>query len=178
MSLPKREKGSARPIRKPITLRSTNASKALNNGGYDMSSSWFSCREIIASSLDKCKKGSWVFVKSPITVNMIFFESTVKTYELSKGTLITGRIDNILQEVEVSGKASAIIILDVFEISETRHGIYGMPILVRRQSEVTFMIVPAPVRSRIFRSLLHSMTSICRILNFFTMLSMTASPQT
>ncbi|KAJ7477986.1 hypothetical protein B0H11DRAFT_2424571 [Mycena galericulata] len=101
--LPKRQKG------------------ALNAGNYDLSSSWFPCRQVISASLDECSNGSWVFVKSPIT-----------------GELITGRIDAILE----NGNGASVIVLDVFQVSDSRHDIFGMPILVRRQSETTFLIVP------------------------------------
>ncbi|KAJ7653590.1 hypothetical protein DFH06DRAFT_1417140 [Mycena polygramma] len=105
---PKRQKGVPKPTCKSVALSSTNAAQALNKGDYDLASQWFPCREIITAALDECERGSWVFVKSPIT-----------------------------------DKDSAVIILDVFQISETRDDIYGMPILVRRQSETTFVIVPA-----------------------------------
>ncbi|KAJ7136616.1 hypothetical protein C8R44DRAFT_828518 [Mycena epipterygia] len=120
VSLPKRQKGAPKPIRSAVKLSSTHASLALNAGDYDMESSWFPCRQVIAASLDECKKGSWVFVKSPIADN-----------------IITGRIDNILE----NGKGSAVIVLDVFQIADGRHEIFGMPTLARRQSETSFLIV-------------------------------------
>lgn len=69
VALPKRQKGLPKPTRKPVTLDSTNAARALNNGDYDLASHWFPCREIITAALDECNKGSWVFAKSPITVS-------------------------------------------------------------------------------------------------------------
>ncbi|KAJ7616168.1 hypothetical protein DFH06DRAFT_1239316 [Mycena polygramma] len=130
VALPKRQKGVPKPTRKSVALSSTNAAQALNKGDYDLASQWFPCREIITAALDECERGSWVFVKSPIT-----------------GKLITGRIDEILDNCK--DKDSAVIILDVFQISETRDDIYGMPILVHRQSETTFVIVPARVSANI-----------------------------
>ncbi|KAJ7715958.1 hypothetical protein B0H16DRAFT_1667025 [Mycena metata] len=120
--LPKRKKGVPRPIRSAISLGSTHASQALNSGAYDLSSRWFLCRAVIAASLDECKKDSWVFVKSPIT-----------------GELITGRIDTILDD----GQGTAVIVLDVFQVLETRHDVFGMPVLARRQGEASFIIVPS-----------------------------------
>ncbi|KAJ7711067.1 hypothetical protein B0H16DRAFT_1480617 [Mycena metata] len=120
--LPKRERGVPRPVRSAISLSSTHASQALNSGTYDLSSQWFLCRAVIAVSLDECKKDSWVFVKSPIT-----------------GELITGRIDMILDD----GQGTAVAVLDVFQVLETRHDVFGMPVLARRQGETSFIIVPS-----------------------------------
>ncbi|KAJ7476349.1 hypothetical protein B0H11DRAFT_1727263 [Mycena galericulata] len=122
VSLPKRQKGVPKPIRSSVVMGSTHASQALNAGNYDLSSSWFPCHQVISASLDECNNGSWVFAKSPIT-----------------GDLITGRINAILED----GNGVAVIILDVFHVTDSRHDIFGMPVLVRRQSETTFLIVPA-----------------------------------
>ncbi|KAJ7202121.1 hypothetical protein GGX14DRAFT_571015 [Mycena pura] len=122
VALPKRKKGEPRPVRSTVTLGSTGAQHALNAGDYNMESTWFPCRQVISAAHDECKIGSWVFVKSPITAKVI-----------------TGRIHNILEDP----KASAIIILDVFQVSEERHEIFGMPTLTRRQSETSLVIVPA-----------------------------------
>ncbi|KAJ7036123.1 hypothetical protein C8F04DRAFT_1339635 [Mycena alexandri] len=84
--LPKRVKGSPQPKPPTIKLNVTHASQALNSEGYDMSATWFPCRQLISASLDECKKGSWV--------------------------------------------------------SDERHEIFGMPVLTRRQSETTYLIIP------------------------------------
>ncbi|KAJ7792158.1 hypothetical protein B0H14DRAFT_3160454 [Mycena olivaceomarginata] len=121
VALPKRQKGVPRPVRAGITLGSTDARHALNAGDYNLTSTWFACRQVISAALDECKIGSWVFVRSPIT-----------------NELITGRINNILEDPE----ASPIIILDHFQVSQERHEIFGMPVLTRRQSERSLIIVP------------------------------------
>ncbi|KAJ7635914.1 hypothetical protein B0H17DRAFT_1149590 [Mycena rosella] len=126
--LPKRQKGVPRPTRSALMLRSTRASQAQNVGKYDMASSWFACRQVISASLDECKTGSWVFAKSPITIR-------TSTHILIKDELITGRINNILED----GHGSAIIVLDVFHVSD-EHSIFGMPVLARRQSEETSLL--------------------------------------
>ncbi|KAJ7205461.1 hypothetical protein GGX14DRAFT_644635 [Mycena pura] len=122
VALPKRKKGEPRPVRSTVTLSSRGAQEALNAGDYNMESIWFPCRQVISAAHDECKIGSWVFVESPLTAKVI-----------------TGRIHDILEDP----KASAIIILDVFQISEERHEIFGMPTLMRRQSETSLVIVPA-----------------------------------
>ncbi|KAJ7209175.1 hypothetical protein GGX14DRAFT_566353 [Mycena pura] len=121
VTLPKRQKGLPRPVRSPITLGSTDAKYAVNAGDYDLTSAWFPCRQVISAALDECKVGSWVFVKSSVT-----------------DILITGRINNILENTE----AAAVIILDHFQVSQERHEIFGMPVLMRRQSERCLMIIP------------------------------------
>ncbi|KAJ7820467.1 hypothetical protein B0H14DRAFT_3735670 [Mycena olivaceomarginata] len=122
VTLPKRQKGLPRPVRSAITLGSTDAKHAVNAGDYDLTSAWFPCRQVISAALDECKVGSWVFVKSPLT----------------KDVLITGRINNILENMA----AAAVIVLDHFQVSQERHEIFGMPVLMRRQSERSLMIIP------------------------------------
>ncbi|KAJ7040964.1 hypothetical protein C8F04DRAFT_1230647 [Mycena alexandri] len=55
-----------------------------------------------------------------------------------QGGTIVGRIDDILDD----GIGPPIIILDVFQVSDERHEIFGMPVLTRRQSETTYLIIP------------------------------------
>ncbi|KAJ6570676.1 hypothetical protein B0H10DRAFT_1964601 [Mycena sp. CBHHK59/15] len=71
--LPKRKKGSPAPELLKVVLNTTHAAQALNSASYDMSTSWFVCKQIIAASLDECKKASWVFVKCPLTVTSSTF---------------------------------------------------------------------------------------------------------
>ncbi|KAJ6555775.1 hypothetical protein B0H19DRAFT_902080, partial [Mycena capillaripes] len=127
-SLPKRKKGGPPPQMVKVQLSATHAAKALNKGTYDLSSTWLPCKQVIAASLDECKISSWVFAKSPLTVwRYLFF---------GQGETVVGRIDNILD----SDSGTAVVILDVFQVSRTRHEIFGMPVLTRRQSETTYII--------------------------------------
>ncbi|KAJ6543803.1 hypothetical protein B0H10DRAFT_1673200, partial [Mycena sp. CBHHK59/15] len=123
MPLPRRQKGAPTSQLNQIVLSATHASKALNSANYEMGSRWFTCKQVIAASLDECKKASWVFAKSPLT----------------PGEIIVGRIDDILDD----GNGTSIVILDVFQVSATRDEIFGMPTLARRQSEITYVIIPA-----------------------------------
>jgi hypothetical protein len=66
--LPKRTKGSPAPQLIKVVFPTTHAAQALNCASYDMSTSWFLCKQIIAASLDECKKDSWVFAQCPLTV--------------------------------------------------------------------------------------------------------------
>ncbi|KAJ7726809.1 hypothetical protein DFH07DRAFT_945958, partial [Mycena maculata] len=85
-------------------------------------------------------------VPKPIRCSLVM-QSTHASQALNSGSydvlilseLITGRIDAILDD----GKGAAVIILDVFQVSDSRHNIFGMPMLARRQSETMFLIVPS-----------------------------------
>ncbi|KAJ7294000.1 hypothetical protein C8J57DRAFT_1704630 [Mycena rebaudengoi] len=122
LPLPTKKSGDSRPKALQVPLRSTQARAALNSADYDMDLSWFQCKKVVAAALDDCIKGSWVFAKSPLT-----------------GETIAGRIDEILD----NGQGSAIIILDVFQVSAERDEMFGMPFLTRRQSEETYLIIPS-----------------------------------
>ncbi|KAJ6612917.1 hypothetical protein B0H10DRAFT_2277539 [Mycena sp. CBHHK59/15] len=50
--LPKRRPGFPKPKLAHILMNATNAAKALNCTSFDMSTSWYPCRQVIAASLD------------------------------------------------------------------------------------------------------------------------------
>jgi len=56
-------------------------------------------------------------------------------------TPISGRISDIL----IDPAGVILVVLELFQILSSRDEVYGMPVLVRRDSEVTFSIVPAKV---------------------------------
>jgi len=56
---------------------------------------------------------------------------------------IVGRIAELLTEHD-SGR-SGIVVVDVFVVAATRHDRFGMPYLVRRQVNPSFLIVDAKV---------------------------------
>ncbi|KAF7335904.1 hypothetical protein MSAN_02327500 [Mycena sanguinolenta] len=109
--------------REDIPLKSTSAARALNFGLYNPDSVWKRCLHVISESLDECFIDSWVFAQSP-------------TQNFSK---ITGRISDIL--VDTAGVV--LVVLEQFQVLSERDELYGMPVLVRRDGEVTFSIVPA-----------------------------------
>ncbi|KAF7369495.1 hypothetical protein MVEN_00279300 [Mycena venus] len=104
-------------------LKTTAAARALNYGHYSAESLWKKCRSVVSESLDECLVSSWVFAKS----------------DMAEGEIKTGRISDIL----VNGEANAIVILELFQVLSTRDETFGMPVLVRRDSETTFVIIPA-----------------------------------
>ncbi|KAJ3517709.1 hypothetical protein NLJ89_g342 [Agrocybe chaxingu] len=110
--------------RKYIPWFQTQGAKALNCVSEDADSQWTPCRFAIARSEDKCVVGSWIFAKSPLTPS----------------ELITGRIVEILANTTSD---RAVVILDVFQVLSTRHQIFGMPMLARRQEETTYVVIPS-----------------------------------
>ena len=56
--------------------------------------------------------------------------------------MITGRIVELL----ASTSHRAIIVLDLFQVSTTRHEVFGMPMLARRHGEPMYIIIPSTVR--------------------------------
>ncbi|KAJ7479923.1 hypothetical protein FB451DRAFT_1172006 [Mycena latifolia] len=110
-------------------LKTTTAARALNFGSYVPDSMWKKCTSVVSESLDDCRIGSWVFVKSEIP------EAAVKS----------GRISEIL----VNDAGTAVVILELFQVLSTRDELYGMPVLVRRDDETIFSIIP--VKSLMFK---------------------------
>ncbi|KAJ6556089.1 hypothetical protein B0H19DRAFT_1210733 [Mycena capillaripes] len=105
--------------RENVPLKSTSAARALNFGLYTPDSVWTKCLHVISESLDECFVDSWVFSKSL--------------------TDITGRISDIL--IDTAGVV--LVVLERFQVLANRDKLYGMPVLVRRDGEVAFSIVPA-----------------------------------
>ncbi|KAJ6563158.1 hypothetical protein B0H10DRAFT_2169224 [Mycena sp. CBHHK59/15] len=103
-------------------LVDTTAAHALNFGLYSAHSKW-------QKFLDECLVGSWVFAKS----------------DTPEGPIKTGRVAEILAD----NTGSAIVILELFQVLSTRDETFGMPVLVRRDAEITFSITP--VKSIMFK---------------------------
>ena len=61
---------------------------------------------------------------------------------MQKEESVTGRIIEILSD---STEKKAIIILDLFVVLGSRHEIFGMPMLARRQNEKTYAVIPSTV---------------------------------
>ncbi|KAJ7162515.1 hypothetical protein C8R46DRAFT_1283536, partial [Mycena filopes] len=110
--------------RPTFPLKSTTAAKAVNYGLYDPESAWNKCSFVISESLDECSLGSWVFATSPTAMDT---------------SMMSGRISDIL----VDSREQVLVVLELFRVLSVRDEIFGMPVLVRRDSEITFSIVPA-----------------------------------
>ncbi|KAJ7364499.1 hypothetical protein DFH08DRAFT_920925 [Mycena albidolilacea] len=114
----------AERARKSYSLESTSAAKAVNYGMYTPESMWNKCTYVISESLDECLVGSWVFATSPTAVD---------------SSTIAGRISDIL----VDSASLVLVVLERFQVLSARDKTFGMPVLTRRDSEVTYSIVPA-----------------------------------
>ena len=57
---------------------------------------------------------------------------------------ITGRIVEILTNPPEN---RAVVVIDVFHILSTRHNIFGMPMLARRNGEITYIAISSTVRN-------------------------------
>ncbi|KAJ6483374.1 hypothetical protein C8R45DRAFT_1062899 [Mycena sanguinolenta] len=101
-------------------LSTTTAAGALNYATYLPNSEWNCCVSVVSESLDQCFVGSWVFARSSI----------------DEASMITGRISDIL----INKASTAIVVLELFQVLSVRDEYYGMPVLVRRDGETTFMI--------------------------------------
>ncbi|KAJ6494369.1 hypothetical protein C8R45DRAFT_777599, partial [Mycena sanguinolenta] len=80
---------------------------------------WNKCSSVISESLDECVLGSWKLFKDP--------------------SIISGRTSDIL----VDSGGLVLVVLELFQILSTRDETFGMPVLVRRNSEISFSILPA-----------------------------------
>ncbi|KAJ7619414.1 hypothetical protein FB45DRAFT_1033278 [Roridomyces roridus] len=110
-------------IRMTLALKDTVASKAINYGSYLAESSWQHCCMVVSEALDECGLESWVFSKSAV----------------DETAVVAGKIATILKDV--SGQA--LVVLEFFQVSAKRDDVYGMPVLTKRDSEMTYMIVPS-----------------------------------
>ncbi|KAJ7919514.1 hypothetical protein B0H13DRAFT_1868436 [Mycena leptocephala] len=114
----------AEGARKSYPLESTSAARAVNYGMYTPESMWNKCSYVISGSLDECMVSSWVFAASPTAADL---------------STIAGRISDILTD----SASPVLAVLEQFLVLSVRDKIFGMPVLTRRDSEVTYSIVPA-----------------------------------
>ncbi|KAJ7868525.1 hypothetical protein B0H14DRAFT_2346529, partial [Mycena olivaceomarginata] len=113
-------------------LKTTNAARALNFGDYNGNSEWMRCKTVVSESLDECFIGTWIFASSHSDTAIVLLTAR-------QNSIICGRLSDIL--CNQSGKA--IVVVELFQIIGGRHSRYGMPVLARRDDEITFSILPA-----------------------------------
>ncbi|KAJ7781880.1 hypothetical protein DFH07DRAFT_865022 [Mycena maculata] len=116
-ALKSREK--KRPV---ISLKSTTAAKAVNYGLHPLESTWNRCSSVVGEQLDKSFSGSWIFAQSATDTN----------------STICRHITDIL-----TSNNTVIVVLEVFQVLSVHDNLYGMPVLVRRDGETLFTILPA-----------------------------------
>ncbi|KJA24001.1 hypothetical protein HYPSUDRAFT_1078326 [Hypholoma sublateritium FD-334 SS-4] len=114
--------------RQHMPWSATNGAKALNSDKAE-NSQWTSCQYFIAQSGDRCVLDSWIFAASPFNVSQPLKDESV-----------TGRIIEILAD---SAEEHAVVILDLFVVLGSRHTMFGMPMLARRQNEKTYAVIPS-----------------------------------
>ncbi|KAJ6606724.1 hypothetical protein B0H10DRAFT_2178638 [Mycena sp. CBHHK59/15] len=105
------------------SLSSTTAANTVNYGMYEPQSMWYRCSAVVGGSLEECFVGSWIFAQSATDTD----------------STIMGRISEIL----TNGAAAPVVVLEVFQVLSVCDEIYGMPVLVRRDGETLFTIIPA-----------------------------------
>ncbi|KAJ7159995.1 hypothetical protein C8R43DRAFT_1177588 [Mycena crocata] len=122
-------------------LNTTTAARALNFGTFIAQSVWEKCTLVVSESLDECLVGSWVFGKSTMEEASCFnCVLGVQSYShFAQGAVKCGRVSEIL----VNSAGDSIVVLELFQVVSTRDEFFGMPVLVRRDSEVTFLIIPS-----------------------------------
>ncbi|KAJ7175598.1 hypothetical protein C8R46DRAFT_1249143 [Mycena filopes] len=86
-------------------------------------STWTRCSSVVGESLDQCFVGSWIFAQSPIVAD----------------STISGRISDIL----TNDSGTTIVVMETFQVLNARDDTFGMPVLVRRDGETTFTVLPA-----------------------------------
>ncbi|KAJ7245583.1 hypothetical protein C8J57DRAFT_1679671 [Mycena rebaudengoi] len=126
--------------RESYSLKSTSAVNALNYGLYDANSTWRKCVYVLSESFDECRVDSWVFAKSSMASEASPHQFHGILFTLPQDSpLISGRISEIL----VNPDKGILVIIELFQVLSSRDAAYGMPVLVRQDSEVTYSIVPA-----------------------------------
>jgi hypothetical protein len=134
--------------RTQLTFQETGARRALNFGDYPADSLWKKCKHVVSESLDECFVGSWAFAQSAtddseVRQSLIYIIVFVLNLH-QHSAVISGRITEILCAVS---DLSVVVLLEVFQVLSSRDPVYGMPVLVRRNSETTLMIIPSKVCS-------------------------------
>ncbi|KAJ6567528.1 hypothetical protein B0H10DRAFT_2200191 [Mycena sp. CBHHK59/15] len=105
-------------------LKSTVAAKAVNYGMYSPESTWFRCSSLVAESLDECYVGSWIFALSATDAVSDLPSAKLELMQNIQNSTITGRISEIL-----TNHATALVVLEQFQVLSVRDAIYGMPVL-------------------------------------------------
>ena len=113
---------------------------------------WHRGKHVVSQAQDECTVGAWIYAKSPVSsVCTGFCPSALSRHEIHTDHInnqannpVTGKVLEILQDE--SGTYSFVVI-DVFQVHAIQHEYFGMPILSRRMSEVSLLVVPAKVNN-------------------------------
>lgn len=123
----KRTPNHSKQPRSALLFSDTQAAKAINVPEImkDLQRKWHRGKHVVSHAQDECTVGAWIYAKSPVS---------------SADNPVTGKVLEILQDE--SGTLSFVVI-DVFQVHAIRHEYFGVPILSRRMSEVSLLVVPA-----------------------------------
>jgi hypothetical protein len=161
-------------VRIPLPWAETQSSRSLNAAMFEQTPLWNRCRTAVTASREECREGSWVIAQSPINVKCFAFSSLDfgSLFPFQQNSTVIGQIIELLLDVHGT---TAIAMLDIFQVSQTRDEFFGMPQLTRRQGEISRVVVPVKVCSihsacaalnLVFRTYpLHSMYSITVVLH-------------
>ncbi|KAJ7227863.1 hypothetical protein C8J57DRAFT_1439998 [Mycena rebaudengoi] len=100
-------------------LRATTAAHAVNFGMYQADSGWYKCK----------------YAVSKLFLTVAFHRLII----ILQTSTIPGCISDILCSVS---STSMFAVVEVFQVLSNRDPVYGMPVLVRRDAEKSFMIIP------------------------------------
>ena len=145
----KRNESRTKQPRKVMAWKDTLAASAVNSqdmyAGLDVV--WYHGKLVISKANDKCTMGAWVFARSPYSVSLPSLEYfiTKLTHESKASATLPPVTGKILEIIQDSTSQHSLVVLDVFQVAATRHEVFGMPVLMRRQDETTISIVLSKV---------------------------------
>ncbi|KAJ7818865.1 hypothetical protein B0H14DRAFT_2601045 [Mycena olivaceomarginata] len=116
---------SAHPMLQKLLGWTEEKASETHYGHYTPELNWIRCTSVASKSLDECFVGSWIFAQSAID----------KTH---KDSTISGCISDIL----TNEARTTIVVLELFQVLLVMDPLYDMPVLVHRNFEITFHIVP------------------------------------
>ncbi|KAF8900617.1 hypothetical protein CPB85DRAFT_1377444 [Mucidula mucida] len=116
--------------RKLVRLSETLAAGALNYASFDADVQWHYCKYAISESSEECFESSWVFCKSPLPN--------------ANNPIVLGRISFILTlAAPPPNTDEGVVVLELFQVLSECDSVFGMPVLMRRDGEKTYLIVPS-----------------------------------
>jgi hypothetical protein len=119
--------------------------------------SWLQCKSIVASSGDVCQVGSWVFGRgisnssgeqSPVC-SLIFIIKFLSIDESDWHGIQTSLTGHIVEILRAEDNTLSLAILERYQVAQTRHLKFDMPILIKPFNKTSKAAVCATVSFRI-----------------------------
>ncbi|KAF8883784.1 hypothetical protein CPB85DRAFT_1493392 [Mucidula mucida] len=115
---------------KLVRLSETLAAGALNYASFNADIQWHYCKYAISESSEECFESSWVFCKSPLPN--------------ANNPIVLGRISFILTlAAPPPDTDEGVVVLELFQVLSERDPVFGMPVLMCRDGQKTYLIVPS-----------------------------------